>query len=174
MKKKILMATLFSIAMVCSALAQEVKVVKIKTGKGCSMTSTVTTGCTSKDGANTKVVVMDGTDDKKPLIIVNGKVYTKDLDSISPDDIESIDVVKGDAATEEYGVKAKDGVIKITMKSPMDVAKALIVIDGKVSKKKYSQIKPKDIKSMNVLKGKAAVDKYGEKAANGVIELTTK
>jgi len=35
-------------------------------------------------------------------------------------------------------------------------------------------IKPEDIDSINVLKDKSALDKYGEKGKNGVIEIYSK
>jgi TonB-dependent SusC/RagA subfamily outer membrane receptor len=53
--------------------------------------------------------------------------------------------------------------------------KPLIVIDGVItSEMNMNDIKPNDIKSMNVLKGENAKAKYGEKGASGVIEITTK
>ena len=58
----------------------------------------------------------DGKDaTKKPLYIVNGKEYTKDL-TIAPNDIESINVLKDAAATKAYGEKGKNGVIEIKLK----------------------------------------------------------
>ncbi len=54
---------------------------------------------------------------KKPLFIVNGKeIEDGKLDDINPDKIKHISVLKGKAATKEYGEKAKDGVILIETK----------------------------------------------------------
>jgi TonB family protein len=51
----------------------------------------------------------------------------------------------------------------------------LYVIDGEETEKsKFSQIKPDDIESMNVLKDKYATDKYGDKGKYGVIEVISK
>ncbi|MEE1964247.1 M56 family metallopeptidase [Allomuricauda taeanensis] len=51
----------------------------------------------------------------------------------------------------------------------------LYYIDGKkVSGKEVQKISPSDIESMNVLKGETAIEKYGKKAKDGVIEITTK
>jgi len=51
----------------------------------------------------------------------------------------------------------------------------LYYIDGKkVSGKDVQKISPSDIESMNVLKGETAIEKYGKKAKDGVIEITTK
>ena len=51
----------------------------------------------------------------------------------------------------------------------------LYVLDGKeIDKKILETIKPEDIESINVLKDKSAIDKYGEKGKNGVIEIFLK
>lgn len=51
----------------------------------------------------------------------------------------------------------------------------IYVIDGKVTiKDEVNRIKPDAIGSINVLKGNAAVEKYGAKAAEGVIEISTR
>ena len=56
-----------------------------------------------------------------------------------------------------------------------DEKEPLYIIDGKESsKKEVYQLSPDEIEIMNVLKGKAATKKYGRKAKNGVIEITTK
>ena len=50
-----------------------------------------------------------------------------------------------------------------------------VVVDGKpIDGDKLKDIDPKTIDHMEVLKSKAAIDKYGEKAKNGVIVITTK
>lgn len=51
----------------------------------------------------------------------------------------------------------------------------LIIVDGKEQPiKVLQQISPNTIESISVLKDKTAIDKYGEKAANGVIEIHLK
>ncbi len=51
----------------------------------------------------------------------------------------------------------------------------LYFIDGKkVTKEAVKELSPSQIKTMNVLKGKAARKKYGKAAKDGVIEITTK
>ncbi len=54
--------------------------------------------------------------------------------------------------------------------------KVLIVIDGEVKSENYNinEIDPESIKYMNVIKGKNATSKYGSKAKDGVIEISTK
>ena len=48
------------------------------------------------------------------------------------------------------------------------------VNDKKVDEGKVKDIKPSDIKSITVLKDKAAVEVYGEEARGGVVVITTK
>ncbi len=51
----------------------------------------------------------------------------------------------------------------------------LIIINGKkISKNEMKKLDSKKIKNINVLKGENAINKYGKKAKNGVIEITTK
>jgi TonB family protein len=50
-----------------------------------------------------------------------------------------------------------------------------IVVDGQpIDGAKLKDIDPKTIESMDILKDKAAIDKYGEKAKHGVIIINTK
>jgi len=57
-------------------------------------------------------------DAKAPLMILDGKEVKEgfEMDSLSPDDIESVSVIKGDKAIEEYGEKGRYGVVVIQMK----------------------------------------------------------
>ena len=51
------------------------------------------------------------------VFIVDGKeVPYENLKTIAPDDVESINVLKDQAAVKMYGEKGKDGVIVFTMK----------------------------------------------------------
>ena len=49
-----------------------------------------------------------------PLIVLNGKVSNVDLNKLNPNTIDSIKVIKNEAAIKKYGDKGKDGVIEIT------------------------------------------------------------
>jgi TonB family protein len=57
-----------------------------------------------------------GKNGEKPLIVVDGKVSNVDVNSIDPNTIYSIEVLKDQSATAVYGDKGKDGVILITTK----------------------------------------------------------
>jgi len=63
--------------------------------------------------------------------------------------------------------------------SEPDENNALIVLDGKLRPDiknigELPQLKPDDIDRINVLKGEAAIEKYGQDGANGVVEIFTK
>lgn len=53
----------------------------------------------------------------KPLYIIDGEEFQGSLDDINPDDIKSIDVLKGESGTKHFGEKGKNGVILIQTKS---------------------------------------------------------
>ena len=72
-------------------------------------------------GAKTRVMVVKtdtGNTDKDPLIIIDGVEVEGDvsLETMDPDSIATINVLKGKAATKKYGSKAKNGVVEITTK----------------------------------------------------------
>jgi TonB family protein len=53
--------------------------------------------------------------------------------------------------------------------------KPLFIVDGKeFDKSAAGELKPDDIKTVNVLKGEKATDKYGDKGKNGVVEIILK
>lgn len=54
--------------------------------------------------------------DKEPLIIVDGKEYDSDINSIDANSIKVISVHKTGPVTDQYGEKGKNGVIIITTK----------------------------------------------------------
>ena len=60
-------------------------------------------------------------DNEKALYIIDDKEVTKkEFDNLDTDNIASVNVLKGDAATEKYGDKGKDVVIVITTKKKKD------------------------------------------------------
>ena len=132
--------------------------------------------------------ILDGKEVKRAAII--------DLDTKS---IKSVNILKGESALEQYGQKGKDGVVEIffnntppatastatkkigstglTVKNnKMDGTnyKGMTVLDGvEITNIALKELDPKTIQSMNVLKGEAAVKKYGSKAKEGAIEITS-
>ncbi len=138
-----------------------------------------------------------GKDGPQPLYILDGKPVPS-IENINPEDIESISVLKNESSVAIYGEKGKNGVILITTKKGSseknetqpstegkkvyeahfqkftDSKDPLIIIDGKESTKKVTDIDPDGIQSVTVLKGESAVGKFGEKGKHGVIEITMK
>ena len=56
------------------------------------------------------------------LILIDGEKKTKkEMDGLSPDQIKSIEILKGESAIKAYGAEAKDGVIKITTKKKVNL-----------------------------------------------------
>ena len=152
----------------------------------------------------------------KLLYIVDDEKYTdsKIPNSLNPEDIESISVLKNSNATEMYGDEAKNGVIIITTKNKTNKSdkeydesalnensgdnnislrvrktanfttdishtgnNPVFIIDDDETFYGPSQLKdldPNNIKSIDVLKDKTAIDLYGEIAKNGVIIIKTK
>jgi serine protease Do len=78
---------------------------------------------------------------------------------------------------------AQTGEVIITKKNPKENAPAVIIskdgktplyiLDGKIVAS-ISDIAPNDIESVNVFKGAMAIKKYGDKAADGVVEIVSK
>ena len=56
----------------------------------------------------------------EPLIILDGKIIKTGLSSISPESIDSINVLKGFSATSLYGDEGKNGVLIIISKKLID------------------------------------------------------
>lgn len=74
---------------------------------------------TGVEDAQTPNIVVNRKDDgPEPLIIIDGKESSRaEMEKISPDDIESIEVLKGQTAVEKYGEKAGNGVVIINMRN---------------------------------------------------------
>lgn len=136
------------------------------------------------------------TSDMKPLFIVDGKEFDKDVvGELNPEDIATVNVLKGEKADEKYGDKGKNGVVEIVLKKSktskqidsgtkvnvdgMDFNEKhknpLYILDGKVvDAKTVENLNPDDIATINVSKGDKAYEKYADKGKDGVVEVITK
>lgn len=65
-----------------------------------------------------------------PLIVVDGFVTTLGLDDLNPQDIESIEIVKGAAASALYGTRGEGGIIQVLTKKGKGAGKVNIVLDN--------------------------------------------
>lgn len=149
---------------------------------------------TTKDAPKYSISISDKTGKKDPLYIIDGKINTdKKIQDIVPEKIESIHVLKGNQAIDKYGKKANNGAIEITLKDESENVTItgqkfsmkmsdkpgkkdpVYVVDGKIiSHRKMKKISSNDIKSISVIKGEQAIEKYGPKAKNGAIEILLK
>ena len=120
-----------------------------------------------------------------PVYVIDGQLVSNDsMKTLNPERIKQITVLKDDsAAVGKYGEKAKNGVVFIETKGPGHSGEApgysgeapLYIVDGKeMSLDSARRLNPNEIESMNVLKGEAAVARYGGKGKNGVVLITMK
>lgn len=133
-------------------------------------------------------------DGRTPMYIIDGVVTNDDdLNKIAPESIESITVLKDESAVAKYGEKGKNGVVLVKTKqksadtanknasSSFDIQDKndagkhpLIVVDGVIKDIDVNSIDPATIESVNVLGKYQAANKYGDKAKDGVVEITLK
>ena len=118
-------------------------------------------------------------------IYIDGiKSTKKELDLLDPTLISKMDVNKNDSNKKTVTIITKDN--KQSSNNNLDITKQpkindsnekpILIINGKKANPEVNidDIDPKTITSVNVLKGKTAVKKYGAQATNGAIEIETK
>lgn len=122
-------------------------------------------------------------DNKDPLIVVNGKISNIRLNSISPDDVVSIFVSKHPSPQDKelYGILADNGVISITTKDHNQtenqkdqIPQPLVLLDGLVYTNSPDSINVSEIETITVLKDQSATKIYGKAGENGVILIKRK
>jgi TonB-dependent SusC/RagA subfamily outer membrane receptor len=123
---------------------------------------------------------------KDPLYVLDGVVQPKNgdvLKNLNPNDIARMDVLKNESATKAYGEAGANGVVIITTKKAeasknlLNNFNGIVILNGvEMSKENFQKriIKPENILSMDVYKDQKAVEKFGEKGKNGVIEIKTR
>ncbi len=129
-----------------SALQGKVSGVDIRPSSGMPGASSQITirGARSFSGDNTPLYVIDGMPvtstpdidtDKQNNGSVSGADFANRAVDIDPNDIESINILKGQAAAALYGIRASNGVIIITTKSGkgLDKGKAQISFSSNIS-----------------------------------------
>jgi len=112
----------------------------------------------------------------KDIYIDGAKASNAAFSELDPNAIDKVDVntfentVK--ITTKKINVSADNFETKTISKE-----KPLIVLNGKKTETTFedlNKLDPNLIQSMNVLKGKKAIEKYGKEGENGVIEIETK
>lgn len=121
----------------------------------------------------------------KELLVIDGKMYPDiNINMLDTVYIESISVLDAQHSINKYGVKAKNGVINVSLKQGFDYSaldndtKAvkkpqLYIIDGqKASEADFNKLNPSEILSLEVLADVNSV--YGKEGENGIISVKTK
>lgn len=97
----------------------------------------------SAGAAPSEVIMIRGRNsilaDNTPLIIVDGIPYGGQIRDISPNDVESIEILKDASAAAIYGSRGSNGVILITTKNG-SLGKSVLSYDGYYSIQKYSDL----------------------------------
>lgn len=142
------------------------------------------------------VVKTSGKDIDQALYVIDGIEIPNGLNwanLINPSAIKSMNVLKGEMATNKYRDKGKNGVIEITTnmlsKNKLDTLMntpgivrvehisgkvgPLYIVNGKEAAG-IGNLNPDQIESIKVLKDSSAIKQYGEKGRNGVIIIKTK
>ena len=121
-------------------------------------------GARSFDGNNTPLYVVDGmpiasTADYGTGSSVTGADQTSRSIDINPEDIESINVLKGQAASALYGIRASNGVILITTKrGHKNTQKPVITFSTDLS----AQTNSRKFKHQTVYAQGNSIDKYSD------------
>jgi hypothetical protein len=120
-------------------------------------------------------------DKKDTLIVINGIISNTNLRTLDPNTIDSISVLKDQAAVDEYGILGENGVKLIFTKDRVKIdsqkdepSKPLVLVDGKVYINSLDSINIQEIESFDVRKGISATKHYGKAGENGVFLITTK
>ena len=126
-----------------------------------------------------KKLAVSGPKENLPVFMIDDKVSTvNEVHQIKVDDLRFVGFLGSKDAKKNNIEPSRDGAIVIVTKAtpkkemPDDV---IYIVDGiEVTKEGMDDLKPESIESMNVLKNESAINKYGERAKNGVVEVTTK
>ena len=108
-----------------------------------------------------------------PMFVVDGTEVPSTTSA--PSDINTIEIFEPNSPEAlKYGERGKNGVMIIKTKSGNSIVNTLYIIDGKKSTEAdMKALDPNKIKSIEVLKGKAA-EKYTDDPNVGVVIVTTK
>jgi TonB-linked SusC/RagA family outer membrane protein len=102
-----------------------------------------------------------------PLIVIDG-VAGSDMKSISPEEVESMDVLKDGAAAAIYGTRGSNGVIIITTKRAKAGA-AKIEYSGQLS----VQVAPRGVANLTADEFRSAIETYAPDKAVSIYDAST-
>jgi TonB-linked SusC/RagA family outer membrane protein len=131
---------------VMGALAGKIAGVQVIGSSGASMGGTQKIkirGYNSISGTDQPLVVVDGTPiSNSNFAGADGPDYGNAAQDINPDDVESINVLKGPAATALYGIRGQFGVLMITTKRGKNNQKAQVEFSSAFSADKATNFMP--------------------------------
>jgi TonB-linked SusC/RagA family outer membrane protein len=119
-------------------------------------------------GADVRIRVRGGgsiTQDNSPLYVVDGVQLENALSVISPQDIQSVDVLKDAAATAIYGARGANGVVIITTKNGIE-GRTVVTYSGFAGVRQL-------VKRLDVLKPGEFIDLQYERAARSSSDLAS-
>lgn len=116
---------------VLNSLQGKVAGVVVSGGGGTPGASTkvILRGYSSLSGSNNPLYIVDGTPIDNGTAIGNGADFGNGANSINPDDVDNVTILKGAAATALYGSRAANGVIMITTKSGRNAKEKGLKVD---------------------------------------------
>ncbi|MCU4156210.1 TonB family protein [Carboxylicivirga sp. A043] len=131
---------------------------------------------------------LNGPETNQPEFVLDKQPSTKEeVAALDISDVGAIGKSPAGLHVKALGKKAENGAFTIHTKSYMETLKrssvfnvkksepSLYFVDGnEVTKEEMNELAVEIIDNVNVLKGDAATKKYGEKAKDGAIEITTK
>ncbi len=120
------------------------------------------------------VIVKNNAFDKALIILDGKKVANSVLETLDPNLIACVNILKGKSATAIYGEEGKNGIVLVSTKG-LNNNKPLMILDGKKADSNLLQtLNPNRIQSVHVLKDSSAAALYGEAGKNGVVIIDTK
>lgn len=110
------------------------------------------------------------------LIFIDGNEATnEDIQKVDPNDVDTVEVLKKEAAKKLFPDKDLDGVIYVKTKKPFLKANILYLVDNKeMDEEQVMSINPNDIHSLTVIKNKEDIKKYTSKEYDGVVIIIMK
>ena len=126
---------------------------------------------------------------QESMVVVDSKINSISLDSFDLKTIESVTILKDQAAFNTYGNDVKNGVIIVQSRNVTNKKEIkpepLIIIDGEKYNSKLivdgekissgeTRANQSKIKTISVLKNESAIKVFGDAGKNGVVIITTK
>ena len=84
----------------------------------------------------------------KPLVIIDGVESEKGFESIDPNSISTISILKDKSATAVFGEKGKNGVIVVTLKKEVSRSREVPIADQKIPNDNYDGRAYTDVEKM--------------------------